>query len=243
MVDSFIKKHFELVKKYDKDHNIKSKTGLPTFQKSVITFISLYVMYLIILFNFELYSLASFFLALILVSGVHSVYSLISFRKETIKFKESRKKYFVKFYNDTLKINKDVEDGAIFQIDEIGDGDLINVNDKKVKELASIVKDFANRMKVKYTINFSLVPLSLTFLIAWLNFSNNQTEDKTFYLVLVSAGIIIFYTVLSTLLTIFEEQQNKNTKNLEDLTDILNELHIQKLINAESNDVKELVNT
>ncbi len=93
-----------------------------------------------------------------------------------------------------------------------------------------------NKCILHYTINFSLIPLSLTFLIAWLNFSSIQTEHKTSYLLLVSAAIVSTYIVLSIILTIFESWQNKVTERLEDLTDILNELHLQKLINVDSKD-------
>jgi hypothetical protein len=54
--------------------------------------------------------------------------------------------------------------------------------------------------------------------------------------------LLFSYIVLSSLLSISEERQNKDMKNLENLTDILNELHIQKLIKVESQDkVKEEV--
>lgn len=180
MIDSFYKEHLVRMKKYDKENNKKFSVTKPYhFGVAMVTFLILYIIFLRILVfsNNQLHLKISF--GLVILSGIVSIVVLYFYKERKDNFLIEKKKYFAKIYSENMIIS--LKDSCIKIFDHEEDKeknkDFIAITDKEIKELSSIVSNYAISNKYNFKANFSILTLLLAFGISLINLSFSQPSN------------------------------------------------------------------
>lgn len=241
MLDLFTKEHLKAIKDYNKEYKYRKNTGYWNLALSLTIFGLLYIYYLFIIINNEDANLALIILSSVILLGIYIFYSLRKFKEKSKDFTSIRKNVFIKNYVDYLKIIKGMDGEPPLKIECNKNDNTLPISEKKLKEVISMNKEATSSLKKIFKLNFALVPLSFTIFITWINLTVVDDAAKSGYMIFFVVALAIGYFALSFVLSIVESFVNKEVYILEELTNILYEVHLLKLINEEDSFSKDKV--
>ena len=235
MVDDFIERHIESIK----DYNNHSETGIKSNTKYNLIRI-IFFLYVVSLIGFLISTFFKFnTIQIILLTCTFLFLAALFFtdyldKSELQKLQKKRRLHFINTYSTNLILYRSISD-SICECDK--NTMALKISDaKQIKELSLMIKDVSNKSRKKYKLNFALLSLGMTALIAFINFSK---IDGALYLYFLSSFLIIFLFIFFSLLyRLLERIVNKKSFCLDELVYILNEIHLLFLLEEQNSESK-----
>ena len=232
MVNQFVENHFLLLKSFNEDpqngfyENTKNGLIRKIFYFYVL---SLFITLLSLIFRLPV-QVQTVLVSLVIFLLI-TLFIVEQYNKKYIEaFQNKRIAYFVKKYNKDLfliKYSDEIECNCMCGCNK----QTIHLEENnQIKEVSILIKELATKSQKKYTLNFSFLPLLLTAMIAWINFSGYEQPILVYTLSILL--ILCLFISISLIYRIIEKKMNIRSKKLEELYYILNEVQLLKLLNS-----------